>query len=999
MADAVVSVVVNKLGDYLGDYLKQAAAFLQVRSEVESLKKDLEWMLGFVKDAEDKQVDNSLIRLWVSDIKDIAYDSEDVLDKFMLKVRDGEIAPEMLKVKEEASSNKRQKIMTSMKKPIAKLSRKAKETVTMYKIGKEIEALKNRLSDVSDRRVFYGLRNINIKTDEENHALRRMKQLRKTTSFSLEEKVVGYEDETNELLAKLLADEPRRWVISIWGTGGLGKTTLAGKLYKNSEIKKKSIAKSSRKGKEKVSMYKIGREIEALKKKLSDVSRRRQEYGLENINTKRERESPDFDKLKQLRKTNCFSFEGNVVGYKDETGKLLAKLLDNEPRRYVISIWGTGGLGKTTLARKLYNNSKIKQIFSYSAWVSVSQDYNTQDLLGRIIKSLYSGNTPEKFERMSQDDMERYLHKSLQGCRYLVVIDDVWHKEAWASLKRAFPDNKNGSRVIITTRIKDVAESSDQRTHIHELRFLNQEESWQLFCEKACCKFNIDEGLEKLGREMVEKCGGLPLAIVVLGGLLSRKKPQAWNLVRDNIWRHLRNDNMEITQLLALSFNDLPYQLKLCFLYLSNFPEDKEIKTEKLIRLWVAEGYIPHDEEIMEDMALNYLNELINRSLIQKGKMRLGMVTTCRVHDLLRDLAIQKAKELNLVQIYDEIRNSAHSSKVSCRRLAVYTGNYRTLRLRQCNPLLRSLLIFDRDRLLPTLTQFIPTLCTKFRFLRVLEFERGYPRSCSLPKDIGKLIHLKYLGIQDSVNIPESILNLSNLETLHFNKGWASDCYSPPTEIWKLKSLRHLIGDLDWPLRIDNMTNLQTLKVVRDNTWTKTNSETLVNLRELELLVCHEREKKFTFDSIAKLKSIQILTVKLSDFHFFPTLQPLSHCRYLRHLKLDGKMEKLPGEMHVLLPNVESLSLTWSKLVDDPMPILEKMLNLTELELGLGCYLGKKMVCTAKGFPRLEFLILDQIDLEEWQIEEGALPVLRGLRLLKHLHSLPKRLKSLPRLP
>ncbi|XP_031258658.1 putative disease resistance RPP13-like protein 3 [Pistacia vera] len=522
MADAVVSFVVNKLGDYLGDYLRQASAFLEVRSEVESLKKDMEWMLGFVKDAEDKQVDNSLVRLWVSEIKDIAYESEDVLDEFMLKVRDGGIAPEMLKVEEEASSNKRQKIITSIKKSIAKSSRKAKETVTMYNIGKEIEALKKRLSDVSRRRAFYGLRNINIKTDEENHALRRIKQLRKTTSFSLEEKVVGYEDETNELLAKLLADEPRRWVISIWGTGGLGKTTLAGKLYKNSEIKKKF---------------------------------------------------------------RC-------------------------------------------------------------AWVSVSQDYNNEDLLRRIIKSF--AFSAKELDRMSEEDLERYLHKCLQKYSYLLVIDDVWHKEAWASLKRAFPDNKMGSRVIITTRYKDVAERSDERTHVHELRFLKPDESWQLFCEKTFWNLNIDKGLEKLGREMVEKCRGLPLAIVVLGGLLSTKKPQEWHSVRDNIWQNLSKDSLDITYLFSLSFKDLPYQLKLCFLYLSHFPEDSEINTDKLTRLWVADGYIPHDEETMEDVAYSYLYELINRSLVHKEKMRLRTVMTCRVHDLLRDFAIQKGKRAQL---------------------------------------------------------------------------------------------------------------------------------------------------------------------------------------------------------------------------------------------------------------------------------------------------------------------------------------------------------------
>ncbi|XP_044487300.1 putative disease resistance RPP13-like protein 3 [Mangifera indica] len=554
MVDAVVTFVLNRVGDYL---IKEAALLSGVRGEVESLKKELEWMSCFMKDAEDKQVDSPLIRQWVSDIREIAYDFEDVLDESMLHVGD--------KDEEGESPEGKHGLFSAIKKWVAKCSRKGREKVTTYNIGKKIESLKTRLSDVSRRCEFYGLRDINIKRDEDN-------------------------------LAR------RRHVISIWGTGGLGKTTLAGKLYKSSAIK------------------------------------------------------------------------GN---------------------------------------------------FDCCAWVSVSQHFNIEDLLQRIIKSF--GFSAEKLERMSEEDLERYVHESLQGRKYLVVIDDVWQKEAWASLKRAFPDNENGSRLIITTRIRDVAERSDERTCVHELRFLKPDESWQLFCQKAFSNLNIDEGLEKLGREMVEKCRGLPLAIVILGGLLSTKKPQEWNL--------------------------------LCFLYLRHFLEDRVIITDKLIRLWVAEGYIPHNKEIMEDVARSYLNELINRSLIQKEKTRLGKVVKCRIHDLLRELMIQKATELNFIQTYDEMKNSApHSSMLSCRRQAIYSGMKGTAWLQQCNPLLRCLLFFDLNKERPTMSQFVSTLCKTFKFLRVLEFAYFRRRSSwSLPKDIDKLIHLKYLSLRDTgiYHIPE----------------------------------------------------------------------------------------------------------------------------------------------------------------------------------------------------------------------------------------------------
>ncbi|KAL5855019.1 hypothetical protein ACOSQ3_004852 [Xanthoceras sorbifolium] len=183
-------------------------------------------------------------------------------------------------------------------------------------------------------------------------------------------------------------------------------------------------------------------------------------------------------------------------------------------------MYGMGGLGKATLARKLYHYSDVKMRFmNYCAWVSVSRDYTTQDLLVRIIKSFgIRTKKTQDIEKMNVEDLGRYLQEPLQEQSYLVVIDDVWDKESWESLKKAFPDNKNRSRVIITTRIKEVAERSDERTHAHKLRYLRLDESWQLFCEKVFRNLNVDEGLKRVGREMVQKYDGLPVAIILLEG-------------------------------------------------------------------------------------------------------------------------------------------------------------------------------------------------------------------------------------------------------------------------------------------------------------------------------------------------------------------------------------------------------------------------------------------------------------------------------------------------
>ncbi|KAL5765176.1 hypothetical protein ACOSQ2_017770 [Xanthoceras sorbifolium] len=397
----------------------------------------------------------------------------------------------------------------------------------------------------------------------------------------------------------------------------------------------------------------------------------------------------------------------------------------------------------------------------------------------------------------------------------------------------------------------------------------------------------------------------------------------------------------------------------------------------------------------MEEVAKGYMDELIDRSLIQVGKRYWGRIATCRVHDLLRDLAIDKAKNLNSLYIYDEIKDSNISSTISlCQRQAVYSTGEKSLWLRKSNPRLRSLFLFDNcEHLLP--------ICKKFSALRVLDYYGRIDydeRYILLKEEIGKLVHLKYLGLTDTYfNLSSSsVLNLSRLQTLDlFSFDWPVEL---PVEIYKLQEVRHLIGGFaNKSLHIDNLTKLQTLKYIQHMYWTEIKTEKLVNLRELWI---YYAENEFSFDSMANLKSLQILSVEAGSLGtHFSSLQPLSHCRHLVELRLKGEMEKLPENIEQLLPKLECLSLTASQLKDDPMPLLEKLPYLTILHLGEGFYSGKKIKCSAKGFLPLEILLINEYnsEIEEWEVEEGALTRLRGLRISDNAKlKIPERLRSIP---
>ncbi|KAK2640547.1 hypothetical protein Ddye_028342 [Dipteronia dyeriana] len=654
----------------------------------------------------------------------------------------------------------------------------------------------------------------------------------------------------------------------------------------------------------KVNLHDIRKDIEELKIRINDLPRVRELYQLESSRIKGEGSSNNsLARLRELRRTTSFSVEKKVIGHDDGTKSLLAKLLDLDRRRFVVSIYGMGGLGKTTLAGKLYHHLEVKRKFDCRAWVCVSQDYNTHDLLLRIISSFgFTTKTTKELKRMNEEGLERYLHGSLQGRSYLLVADDIWKKEAWLSFKRAFPDCNNGSRVIITTRSQEVAEDSDQRTFVHKLRFLTFDESWQLFCEKAFGNPNangVEEQLKTLGMEMVQKCRGLPLAVIVLGGLLSNKTQLAkWKAQEEN-----RN---------------------------------------------------------MEDFAKDNFHELINRSLIQIGSVSWGRVTTCRVHDLLRELAIEKARELNMLYIYDQMKHSTGNSSVmsSCRQEALYSLKENCLWLQQSKQSLHSLLSFDTYGYKLDIMTKITAMYTEFRFLRVLKLDGYLLENYRLCEEIGMLIHLKYLGLRETYvnHLPWSTINLQRLQTLDlFSSSMEVELSN---EISKLQELRHLFGKFKGNLEIGSLTKLQSLKYARNEIWISINTEKLMNLRELWIIYGSlETANKFQFDSIAKLERLEQLAVKLRG---------------------DYRED--------------------SCLKNDLMPSLEKLQSLMILFFGFRFYSGKNLFCSAQGFRWLEILKLEENDkLEEWQVEEGAMPRLRGLiipkdsrlRILERFRSIP----------
>ncbi|KAG6731270.1 hypothetical protein I3842_01G120700 [Carya illinoinensis] len=479
----------------------------------------------------------------------------------------------------------------------------------------------------------------------------------------------------------------------------------------------------------------------------------------------------------------------DLVGIDEPKQQLVEWLVKGGKRLEVVSVVAMGGMGKTTLAKQVYEDEEVKKHFERRAWVAVSRSFKIEELLKNMIKqffSVVSRPVPEGLDSMN-NGLRRIIKDLLKKSRYLVVLDDVWHLNEWDVLKYALPNNNCGSRVILTTRNADVASTSsgvESEARVYNLKSLSPVESWDLFCKKTFQGNACPTYLKDICQYTLRKCEGLPLAIVAISGVLAskdRRRIDEWDMVGRSLGDEIEsNDKLQdLKKILSLSFNDLPCYLKDCFLYLSIFPEDYWIKKMRVIRLWIAEGLIEAKEgKTLEDVAEDYLNELLNRGLLQVASIS-GRVKTYRVHDVLREIIVSKSRDQNFTTIAKD-QNVMWPDKV--RRLSIHNTLQNVQENMRSVSRLRSLFMFgvvekvDIQSLFPG----------GFKLLNVLDLQNS--RLKRFPIDLDNMIYLKYLSLRGTKvkTIPGIIGKLQYLETLDIKHSRVTEL---PIEILKLQRL------------------------------------------------------------------------------------------------------------------------------------------------------------------------------------------------------------------
>ncbi|QCE12816.1 disease resistance protein RPM1 [Vigna unguiculata] len=762
-----------------------------VEGKVKSLCNELKFMDIFLKSSEGKYKD-AMVKEVVTQIRDVAYKAEDVVDTYILNI---------------AKHKRRNKL--------CRLFHLKEKFTIPHEIDAEIEEIKSRIDEIYKNKERYGIKEGEFQSEEtEWHRKRRM--------YVEEEDVVGLVNDSNIVIEQLQKDDVRLNVASILGMGGLGKTTLARKIFNKDNVKELFHCRAwggseqkkrggSEEGGSPVSythLHEIDAEIEEIKRRIDEIYKNKERDGIKEGEFQSE-------ETEWHRKRRMYVEEEDVVGLVNDSNIVIEQLQKDDVRLNVASILGMGGLGKTTLARKIFNKDNVKELFHCRAWGNVSNDYRPKELFLSLLRSLNLSEfekNEEDLNKKSEEDLKKEVAKWLKGKKYLVVLDDIWETRVWDDIKGAFQDEKRGSRILITSRNKDVARYSGT-TSPYELPFLTEDQSWELFCKKVFRDEECPSDLEHLGRSIAKSCGGLPLAIVVLGGVYATKEKSEREWLRMKEMRgHPTEDKSEVMDILRLSYDSLPPKLKPCFLYFGMYPEDYEMNAREMIRLWVAEGLVkPHEDAEPEVVADFYLDELVDRSLVQVTRRRTdGGVKICQLHDLLRDLCISESKSNKFLQVL-KTSNIDTLSDTNPRRLSLQCqpqSNISAVSFHKSMSSTRSVIIFTKQ---------VSSEIWKLKRLRHLHLEgRGMlPKlpNGTILENLRTLVLSRYCGSKMISLLKSGIFpSLRGFDIQRL----PSDTNAFPSKLTKI-TFEWIEGDASPLMKtLSQLPNLQILKLLED---------------------------------------------------------------------------------------------------------------------------------------------------------------------------------------
>nr|ALO70040.1 NBS-LRR-like resistance protein [Oryza sativa] len=665
------------------------------------------------------------------------------------------------------------------------------------------------------------------------------------------------------------------------------------------------------------------------------------------------------------------------------------------------------------LIRKIARRLRAEPARSMSSRLVWSRQMSVA-ILSSIQSKLDIGGTSQVCDDVQQliDDIRAYLEHE----RYIIIVDDLWKQEAWDIISCAFPNNGKGSRVIVTTRVKDVARlACGKDGQIYRIQPLNNKDSRKLFFDRV---FRPEDSrvlqYEEISTEILKKCSGLPLAIVTVGSLLAcrPRTMDEWRSIRDSLGAPFdKNKSLEgMRNILNLSYKNLPLHLKTCLLYIGKYPEDYEIGRDELVTEWIAEGTMgnPHGENL-EATGNGYFSELINRGLTQPESTGYGgEVLSRKVHDMMLDLILIKCAEDNFVSVAhsckDYMRTAMHHER-SCNKVCRLSLQCKAARsdcaiegsvISASMARARSVSVFGEC------SRGLPFLMLS-KYIRVVHIElEGHGGQVDLTA-ISHVLQLRYLRVETpgcEIDLPSKICGLVHLETLSIFSHKAVSRL--PSDISSLPRLSVLSLVVPWATRLPNKLNklkgsLRSLTILfnpPDAVGMEAIGE-LKNLRDLNISVNRWRDDEILSlyalgSSIGKLDELRSLQIHvppatLGDVDLLCAL-PIFAQSFERLILHGWCFSRVPRWINGTLRNLQHVLLEVSETSSSEVDLLGELPSLADLELRVG--LKTRDVIAFGGTRASLFPALLKLKLRvgehvasRLQFQAGVMPKLQSLHL------------------
>uniref|UniRef100_A0A8I6Z274 Uncharacterized protein n=1 Tax=Hordeum vulgare subsp. vulgare TaxID=112509 RepID=A0A8I6Z274_HORVV len=564
----------------------------------------------------------------------------------------------------------------------------------------------------------------------------------------------------------------------------------------------------------------IGIRIKALNQRLDAIKERSAAFNFINLGSYYQDHRSHGNPTPSRETVGDFD-RSTVVGGKieDDTRALVTRIMQTgkevDDDIMVVAIVGVGGIGKTTLAQKVFNDEAIQDEFSKKIWLSVNQNFSDVELLRRAI--IEAGGDAQ-LAGNAKATLHRSLKDALIGHKILLVMDDVWDHGAWDHVLKIPLTTvaASGSRVLVTTRDEGVARGMIARWPYHQVDTLLPQDAWSLL-KKQVLSSEIDEGhintLMDIGLKIIQKCGCLPLAVKVMGGLLRERGGlrRDWQKVLDDSKWSITKMPQELNHTVYLSYEYMPPYLKQCFLYYSLLPKSKVFRMDEVIAMWMSEGFINGNSSDLEELGKNYYKELIYRNIIELDKSY-PHIWVCSMHDVVRSFAQYMSKHEALVAQDGDNDILTKLSSQKFLRLSIETNrsqsrdlDWTSLQAQQSVRTListiqikmnpgDSLVTFSSLRVLYIQAADVAALVESLHQLKHLRYLALLDTDISvLPRNIGKMKLLQFLdlrGCTKLVNLPASIVMLSQLQFLYI----PDIIHMIPRGFCGLTGIRKLIG-------------------------------------------------------------------------------------------------------------------------------------------------------------------------------------------------------------